>query len=269
MAARFQTGQGGLAFGRQWISPLLFPFYTRVLWFNLGISGAIFVIVLTVLALTGNPLTLTGIFNSLLIQVGIQFAIVTGIFIAVERSMPTIDWKRSTKGSHPAFWAIGSQRSQNKGQTVSRFESIAQIVALVVLLLWLRSVVAAPQFLFGPASATYQLGPIWDQVVIPALLLFVLFIAQSVINLIRPDWTQLPFIVRVLSDVASLAILTYLLLHGSQFVVLTHPGISSPETLDMINRYVGYSLWCLGVGMVAVAVVDAWKLLHHKQQTAA
>jgi hypothetical protein len=115
VTARFHTSQGGLVFGRQWISPMLFPLYTQVLWFNLGISCAIFAIVLSMLAFTGNSLTVTETLNALMIQLLIQFGVVTAIFSAVERSVAALDWQHAAKGVHPAWWAIGSQPSQQTG----------------------------------------------------------------------------------------------------------------------------------------------------------
>lgn len=44
VAGHYQPSQIGLAFGRQLIGPALFPVYLRVLWFNLGISFAIFLL---------------------------------------------------------------------------------------------------------------------------------------------------------------------------------------------------------------------------------
>jgi hypothetical protein len=92
----------------------------------------------------------------------------------------------------------------------------------------------------------------------------VLFIAQSVVNLIRPEWTRLPLIVRVVADMVSLVIIAYLL-HGSHWVALTHPESSSHETVDSINRYIGYGLWCMIAGTIAVALVDGYKVIRRQR----
>jgi len=45
VASRYWQDQRSLAFGKQLIGPTLFPFYLRVLSFNLGLTGAIIVVI--------------------------------------------------------------------------------------------------------------------------------------------------------------------------------------------------------------------------------
>src|ERR1700720_3284598 len=54
VASRYRHDQRSVAFGRQWIGPVLFPFYSRVLWFNLGLTGIIIFIVETALIGSGK-----------------------------------------------------------------------------------------------------------------------------------------------------------------------------------------------------------------------
>src|SRR5262249_5844409 len=133
VAGRYRPNQGSVAFGRQLIGTTLFPFYLRVLWFTMGISFAVYLIVLAALVVSGNPVTVGGTLNAIVLQVFFQFSAVTLIFAAVEHYLPTLHWSaRALPAPAPS--------PARKGTEVSRLGSIAQIVAVLVLLVWLRFV---------------------------------------------------------------------------------------------------------------------------------
>ena len=125
--------------------------------------------------------------------------------------------------------------------------------------------VALCLLLFGPALDGYQLGPIWQQVVIPTLLVLAVSVAQAVVNLFRPEWVRLKRVVRVLTDIAGLGILVYLLQAG-QWVVATTGRSANANTLNSINEFVRYGLLATGVGFLIVIGMDGWKLIRGEQQ---
>lgn len=259
VAGRYQRSQGTLVFGRQLIGATLFPFYVRTLWFTMGISLAIYLIVLVALTASGNPITFEGVMSSILLQIVVQFGIVTLIFVAADHSLPMTRWDaQSLPAPRPAA---------RKVQQVSRLESIAQISLIIVLVCWLRLVFDRPFLLFGPAADTYRIGPIWQQVVLPTLLILAVSVAQSVVNLFRPDWTRLQLGVRLLTDLAVFGIVAYLL-QGNHWVILANPNGAGAGTLGTINEYVYYGLLSTQIGIVIVVLLDAWKLLRGwKKQT--
>jgi hypothetical protein len=257
VAGRYQSNQVGLAFGRQLIGPTLFPLYLKVLWFNLGITFAIYVIVLVVLATIGSPISVVGVMSTVLIEILIQSAVVTGIFIAVEQYLPSITWNAKRPSAlHPAF---------RKAQQIPRLQPIAEIVALVVLLGWLRYVFVTPSVLFGPAANTYRIGPIWQQVALPVVLIFAIYIAQAIVNLFRPDWTRFRPVTRLVTDFASLAIVIYLF-RGNHWVVLAHPNGGGGNALSIINESIYYGLLSMVIFVVIVILIDAWKLIRGEQK---
>ena len=146
------------------------------------------------------------------------------------------------------------------GDTWRRFQSVAQIATLLVLLLWLWLVRDHPALLLGPAADTYQLGPIWREVALPIVLIFLLFIAQGVVNIVRPDWRRLRLATSMALDVAGLAVLVYVL-RADNWIVLAHPNGAGGEALSAINTYVYYSLWLVVVVSIIVTLRDGWKLL--------
>jgi hypothetical protein len=259
-AARYQPNQAGVAFGRQLISTALFPFYLRVLWITMGASFAIYLVVVAALIVSGTGVTFAGVMNAILLQIFFQFGTVTLIFAAGEHYLPTMKWSAR---SLPA-----PRTPSRQGPQVSRLESMGKIVGIFVFLIWLRVVLDNPALLFGPVADTYQLGPVWQQVALPTVLIFVVNIVQAVINLFRPDWIPLRSVVRLLTDVAGLGILAYLL-RASQWVVLANANGPDDATLNTINQWVYYGMLCVAIGFVVVIVMDAWKLMRGERNRAA
>src|ERR1700732_5176329 len=82
VASRYRQEQRNVSFGRQIIGPALFPFYVRVLKFNLGLTGMILIVIFAALFASGQPIgNLPQVF---LYQLLIQFAIVTLIFSVMD-----------------------------------------------------------------------------------------------------------------------------------------------------------------------------------------
>ena len=145
LAARYRQDHRSLAIGRQLIGPVLFPFYVKVLSFNLGISFAIIAAIFIALAVSGQKIGFQDIFSTCLLQLFIQLAIVTLIFSLVERHL----------SKHPDRWDLsgfrGGLRMGLKVEknidvqiplgtpNVSRFESVSIIVASGVALAQLGS----------------------------------------------------------------------------------------------------------------------------------
>jgi uncharacterized membrane protein len=174
-AGRYQTNQDArVAFGRQLIGPALFPFYLRVLWIVMAISLAIYAVTVAALVVSGVTVTFAGIMNAVVLQVFWQFVVITGIFAAVEHYLPTTQWSAKRL---PA-----PQPPVRQGARVSRFESIAEIVGIVVLVGWLWFAYNRPFPLFGPVLDDYRLGPVWQQVFIPTLLVLGVSVAQAVVT---------------------------------------------------------------------------------------
>ena len=119
--------------------------------------------------------------------------------------------------------------------------------------------------LFGPALNDYQLGPIWQQVAIPTLLVLAVSVAQAIVNLFRPEWVRMKRVVRVLTDIGVLGIVAYLL-QADQWVVAANGSSASASALSSVNEVVHYGLLATSVGILIVIGMDAWKLIRGEQQ---
>src|SRR5579863_764276 len=263
VASRYRQDKRSVAFGPELIGPVVFPFYLRVLKFNLGISVIVMFIVAVALAFGGHAMTAGNLVPAIFFQVTIQFAIVTLVFVAADRHFKKHpekwDYRDAKHPWHPTF--SFEDRSKSKGDTgrVSRLDSVAQIVALGVALFWLRVAEGAPFLIFGPAAAFLRPAPIWHQFYWPVVAIACLGILQGLINLVRPDWIRVMLAYRALTAIAWLVVL-YFVLKAGPWVVLT-PDASQAEgfrkTADILNQIGIYA----AVVFAAVAVFNLFRHL--------
>ena len=90
VAAGYAENKGTLAFGPQLIGPVLFPFYVRVLTFNLGLTFLIVGAIFAAISLAGQPIHFADLFSSVILQLFIQLAAVTLIFALVEKHFEVV-----------------------------------------------------------------------------------------------------------------------------------------------------------------------------------
>jgi hypothetical protein len=256
VAGRYQSGQGGLTFGRQLIGPVLFPLYLRVLWIVIAVGTVIHIGVLVALGVGGVPINSSDMVNDFFTQIFVQFAVITILFCVADRILPATSWRDLSAGR-----VRPQRRAPNR---VSLVESIAQIVAIIavaiiVVAIWLQVIHTHPESLVGSTANTYRLGSAWSAVVFPIALIFAANLIQAVINLARPDWTSLRAVTRVLTDLSGVAILLYLIFAGN-LVMFAHPGAGDPQTLQHINQWVAYNLAAIALAFLIVAGIDFWRL---------
>jgi hypothetical protein len=242
-----------VAFGRELIGPALFPFYLKILGIVMGISLAVYAVVTVALAATGATRTFGDVMTTVIMQIAIQFAVVTGIFTAVDSYLPTMPWSARQL---PAPQAATRHRAR-----VSRLESLAEIVGGVVVVGWLLFAYNRPALLFGPTLESYRLGPVWQQVFVPTLLVLGVSVARAVVNLFRPEWVHMKRVVSVVTDVAALGIVAYLL-QANHRVVLANGNVAPGS----VNEFVYYGLLATSLGFLVVIAMDVWKLIRGEQR---
>jgi hypothetical protein len=251
VASRYRQDQRSFSFGRQLIGPTLFSFYTKVLSFNLGITSMVILVIFTALLASGQPLSFAEAIATFFYQLLIQFTIVTLIFVAADRHLAQYpdrwDIRKPNRAHYPAL-TRPPQRA-----TVSRAESISQIIALAVFLGWLEAVKSSPFLIFGPAAAFLKAAPVWSRLYAPIMLLAGVQIAQSLINLFRPDWVRLRSFVRIAAGAVGL-IICFFLLKAKVWVI---PGIANlssgyQEALAIVNKTI---LWTVSAAVVIQTVI--------------
>lgn len=231
VASRYGSETGGLTFGRQLISPALFPTYIKILTLNLAIALATTVILNITL-----QLPVSGTFSRFIVQVLMQSAAVTFVFALLQYHL----------NSHPDQWDIVNATSitspgAKKAPRISRLESVLQIIILLILASALQGLLVSPTLIFGP----FQLAPIWYQLYVPLMLLQVAGIALASVNLFRPDGVRFNAAAQVGMEIASSIILGVLLVAGHWMVLVDTAGSAASEmqvTLASINQNFFYGL---------------------------
>jgi hypothetical protein len=257
VASRYRQDQGTVAFGRQLIGPALFPLYTKVLTFNLGITGVIILIVFSALLASGQSRMLReSLLTTFLLPLLIQFLVVTAIFTFVDRNLAKYPdrWDVGTwvAGSPPALFAPAKRTS------IPRTESVAQVVALAVFVAWLRAA-RIPLLIFGPAAPFLKTTPELSHFYAPVVVLALLGMVQAAINFVHPDWVRLALFFRTAERAAALAICC-LLIRAGVWVVSTVASGDAARTYHraaaVINTCVFWSLVGLAIALVLFLIRD-------------
>ena len=270
VAARYRQDQRTLAFGRQLIGPVLFPFYIRVLSFNLGLTFAVILTIFTALGVSGHPIGFNSILSSVLLQLFIQLGAVTLIFSLVDRHLAKHPDRWDLSGQGGGLWC-GVKIEKNidlhippDTPRVSRIDSVSIIIACAVALLWLTEVKTYPFLILGPAATFLKLAPIWYQVYFPIVLLTVAEIVRAIINLVRPDWTRFRAIFSIFSHSAGLVV-AYFLIRAGSWVVAGGSAAEHAEdyarTVEIVNQCIYYSLVLAAVFSAVMLVIRVAALL--------
>lgn len=275
LAASYRQDRPTVAFGRQLIGPVLFPFYIKVLFFNLGLTYLIIATIFIALGASGEKLSFHEIFSTCLLQLFIQTTAVTLFFSLAERHL--------TK--HPDRWDLGGVRGGLRldlkmatnisvtlegPQRISRFESVSIIIASAVALVWLTEVQSYPFLILGPAATFLKLAPIWFQMWFPIVLLTVMEIVRAIINLVRPDWTRFRGIVSVIVQGSGLAVVYFLIKAGSWVTAVdSAQGHPSAHAMEIVNQIVYYCLWGTAGLSVAMLVARVARLIRPPRKDAA
>ena len=264
VAAGYTDNKGTLAFGPQIIGPVLFPFYVRVLTFNLGLTFLIVGAIFAAISLAGQPIHFADLFSSVILQLFLQLTAVTLIFALVEKhlSRQPHDWSKEDfeKNLKAAMQSRIEKKIQSGPKEVSRFDSMAVLVAGSVALLWLQSLWTNQYLLFGPAASLISLAPIWRVVYLPTVFIMLVAIFRAGINIARPDWVRFRDVVSVILDAASLAIV-YTLMFAHTWVVPADTAASTSQHIaSVVNQWAPYSIFASAVIALAQAIHDLIRL---------
>jgi hypothetical protein len=269
LAGRYRQDYRTLAFGRQLIGPVLFPFYVRVLSFNLGLTFAVIAIIFIALGVSGQKVGVNDVLSSCLLQLFIQLGAVTLIFSLIERHLTKNPdrWDLSgTCGGLRLDLKIGKNSSLpiERGQWISRFESVSIIIASTVALIWVTGVQRYPFLILGPAASFLKLAPIWYQVYFPIVLLTVAEIVRATINLVRPDWTRFRAVYNIVSHSGGLVVVYYLIRSGS-WVAAVGPATEITEqyahSIAIVNQWTYFALLVAAILSVVMLVVKVTRLV--------
>jgi hypothetical protein len=240
VASRYRQEQRNVSFGCQIIGPALFPFYIRVLKFNLGLTSVVLLVIFAALFAAGQPIG--NFLQVFLYQLLIQFAIVTLIFWLADQHFTRFpdrwDPRKSYGLRHPAF------TTREDGPRIPRLNSASHLVALLIALFWIRMVQHHQFLFFGPAASFLSLSPNWTQLYLPINGLILLGIVGAGITLIRPDWIRLHWLIRVLVSVGNLIVALFLLKSGDSIVIVDlGKAPDAARVAQIVNQTLHYCIW--------------------------
>ncbi len=238
VAARYRGDERSVTFGGRLIGPELFPIYMKVLTVNVVIT----LIVVAITFLAGGNTIWSGVYGAF-VPLAIQFAIVTAIFIVIDRR-----WVRDPEGWDPrtvssmgpdvdvstleglAVQLIGKEHTRAVSITTSIVEFAFIAIALAV---WLAFGVPESIGFLAP-------GPGWANLYVPATIVFIASFLTPLVTLFRPTWVRFRAVAHIVVDVAIVAIMVASLAIGS-WVVLAGPrdrdrGPSRARRLDQHHR---------------------------------
>ena len=277
LAARYRQDHRTLAFGRQLIGPELFPFYIKVLSFNLGLTFAVVGIIFSALVFSGQKITFNDVFSTCAMQLCIQMGIVTFIFAMVEKHL----------NKYPDRWNLRSSgggvhldlrfeknfrfKFASDARQVSRFESLSTIVASAVALAWLAEVQSHPFLIFWGAASFLKLAPVWSRMYVPIVALTSWNITRAAINLARPQWTRFRRISDIALQAAGLVLVAFLLRDGPWVALADGVGTPSENLLRVVeitNRAILYSFLIAGVISAVTMVIKVVRLASDSRRSA-
>src|SRR5215813_1919351 len=250
VAAGYTNNKGTLSFGPQLIGPVLFPFYARVLAFNLGLTFVIIGTVFAALSLSGQPIHVGSLFSNVLLQLFVQLVAVTIIFVLVEKhlSRQPQEWdaKEFEKTLETSIRDRIDKKIQLQMREVSRFDSISVLIASGVALLWIQSLWAKPFLIFGPAASLITLAPVWHRIYLPTVFIMLAAIVRACINLARPNWVRFRDVAAAVLDAAALAII-YILMSAYTWVVPLDATSGAQHIATVVNQWTNIGLWASAV----------------------
>jgi len=258
VASRYRQEQRNVSFGRQIIGPALFPFYIRVLKFNLGLTSVVLLVIFAALFASGQ---LIGTFPQVfLYQLLIQFAIVTLIFWLVDQHFTKFPdrWDpRKPYGVHRPAMTLPED-----GPRISRAKPLSQLIALAVSLFWLRAVQHSQFLIFGPAAAFLSLSPAWSRLYMPIVALILLGMIHAGINVIRPDWMRFHWLMNVITRAGEVGLCYFLIRAGSLVVSanVTEP-VDYHRVAQVVNQTVYYGIWLAAVISIVHLAKDLNRLV--------
>jgi hypothetical protein len=260
VAGRFQRTQLTLAFGHQLIGPALFPLYAKVLRVNLIATLLICITAAFVLTDLGKSVTALGAVPAILLQLLLQFSIITAIFIVAEKSLTRNgDQWNPRKPSSALPMPSGARRV---------FTSLVEIVISLVFLYWW---ISARSFVPGILSSLgiglhASLG--LDVMYVAILVLTLAVIALSAFTLFSSLGSKLGAYVRPAINGVFFAVLCFSIVEGHWIVSTVAAGQASQSTavlVEKINEWIRLGLIATALGVAAQLFFQVRQILNLDQ----
>jgi hypothetical protein len=240
VAGRYRTQQRLIGAG-------LFPLYLFVLKLGLGIC----LLVTTVLAVVGA--TMDGDAAHQVVRAIVAYpgrALI--VFAWTTLSFAALDYGLTRVNVSGTWDPTRLPRVQPNGTWTSRFNSLAELMATLVALVWLLLIPGAPVLVMGPAAFVLQPSPVWSAVYLPFVAVTCATAAIAFLTFRRPYWTPARSAARIAVHVTSFALFA-VLLHAGQWV--TARPAATVHGGPPVDRLVEIANTCCQIGLAIASVV--------------
>jgi hypothetical protein len=268
VASRYQQEHRTVTIGRQFIGPILFPFYwtaIKVTLVLLLIPGVVPAVVLSTQA-HGHPLAQLGSALTRVAWLSLPaLFLVTLVFAAIDFGLRRFDLLEKW-GSDWDPRTLPTPARQAK--QVRRSTSIAGIIVQSLFILWWWNHGSIPYLVVIRSGAQIHSAPVLASLYVPVLVIMFIHLAQHWISLVEPDWRWLPPATGLVTSAIALIVL-YPLLGTSPLVSISEPSglpISAHDAAQ-IQNLVALATTSLWIGIAVVGTIYAWRLVWLAWQT--
>jgi hypothetical protein len=215
VAMRYRRTGRSLSIGWELIGPELFPAFLILLGCNLAIAA---VVIAVALILGHIPFTLQAFLVPMLMEV----VIVTLVFILLNFLRGFLGRKLSQSWMWPPAELAHLL-------PLPRWYSATGFVACGLLTLWWLLIPRFPSLVLGSAAPELKLTPVWHQYYFPVLLALLIGGGQRAVNVIRPDWSWLLPMARLVADCGGAVVMFFFRTHA--LVLPADPSRAQSEQL--------------------------------------
>lgn len=212
------------------VGPALFPVYWQTLKIALGSAVLINVAIAIGLLVGGSPTSqVIGPLASFPFTIAVTiFGWVTLVFALLDLNLPRLL-------DHAKFdvKSLGLPKADGRGR---RWGLIAEIVGSTAFLVWWLVIPGNPFLVFGPAASFLAPAPIWQQLYVPVATIWLASLAVLWAVLLRPDWSGLRSIGRLVAD--GLGLVLGVVLLNADAVVQLAPGVEPTANLLGTVRFI-------------------------------
>jgi hypothetical protein len=255
VAARYRSNQGSLVVGRRLIGPELFPLYAWVLSINLGVTLVVCVGLAVAFAGQWPP---ARVISQALINLGIQFAIVTTVFSAADRHLTR----------HPEQWDTIGRRARDR-QRPSRSRPIFELIVLFIAMLWWLGLPRGAHAFLRSATEFLTAGRSWSPFYLSVLLLTVATMLLACVAIVQPQWTRWRALGRMITHAAG-AMAGFYCVGIGQWVVAVDPADAAIQRkIENLNSWCNLNVAAIAVLGVVLFLVEAWRWIRTQRAPAA
>jgi hypothetical protein len=260
VATRYQQENRTVNLGRQFIGPIVFPFYwiaVKVTLVLLLVSSIIPIFLFT----THGPL-FAGLGNALVRLMRFSLPVlllVTIVFALIDFCLR----KTQFLGKWNGAWDPATLPSSvTQAGQVRRSSSIAGIILQSIFIVWWWNHGSVPDFAVTNAGAQVHFAPILTTLHLPILILAFINLTQHWINLVHPNWRWLPPATGLITSFAGLIILYPLLYTSPLLSIFDRNGVPiSAREAASIQQTLSVGVTAAWLGILIVGLIYAGRLI--------